>query len=350
VKVALTGLAQSGKTTFFDAVTGLHALSGFSRAEANLGQIRVPDDRLDFLGKLVKPKKLTHATIDLVDIPGIARGADAVKNNPSLIAQMREAEALAIVVRAYESGNVAHPLGSIDPARDVAEVHSDFAIADLDILEKRIEKLHKGARAGLKPEEKRELELLEKLLAVAQENDSLAGLELAPDDEKHIRQFQFLTRKPMAVILNCSEEQLAGPPSVDTPLPVIPVCAEIEKEISELAEADRAAFMEELGIGESAATRLIRGFHGLMGAVTFFTTAGSETKAWTIRRGTNVLEAAAKIHSDMARGFIRAEVYNLKDLEQAGDIRSLKAAGKVSVESKDYIVQDGDVIQVRFNV
>jgi len=353
LKVALAGLSQSGKTTFFDAITGLHAATGAPRArtEYHLGHITVPDERLDFIAELVKPKKVTHATIDLVDLPGIERGAgrDVAKINTAVLAQMRESDAVAVVVRAFESDSVAHPLKSVNPSRDLMEVLSDFALADLGIIEKRIEKLKKG-RSGLTNEEKRELELLEKFSAQIENSGTLAKCGLSADEEKAVRQYQFITLKPVAVVLNCSEEDIRKPETIETEFPVIKTSAEMEREIAELDEADRDAFMKELGIADPAVARFIRGIYELMGLVTFFTVSEPEVRAWTVPKGTSAVEAAGKVHTDMARGFIRAEVYNFNDLKEAGDERALRASGKFQLHGKEYIVQDGDVLKIRFHV
>ena len=359
--IGFVGLPQSGKTTLFDALTGLHRETGFATgAQVNNASMKIPDERHSKLCAIFKPKKSVLAGIDVTDVPGVVPDADATrkegaKSPGELLAALREADALVVVVRGFGGESVLHPHGSVDALRDVGEVKTLLLLADLDIAEKRIAKLRASVNKPTKTQEsnKKELALLERLYPYLESGEGLDGLELGVEEEKILRTFAFLTRKPMNVLVSIDEGQGAADECFAPLLAEYPGAlfyqSKLQMEIAELDEADREQFVEEMGIEPHAREKLIRRFADLLGVRVFFTVGEDEVRAWMINAGDNAQRAAGKIHTDMERGFIRAEVVGYDDFMECGSEREAKARNKMRLEGKEYVVEDGDIISFRFS-
>ncbi len=354
MKVALIGPPQSGKTTLFTAVTG-HEAPPAQTGQEHLASVKVPDPRLDGLAEISKPDRIVPATLDFVDVPGVSlAGPQAHAEFRRHVASLRTCDALVVVLRAFASDAVPAYRDRIDPGDDLAELLPELAFADLEVVANRIERLQKQI---IKPtptqdRDKRELALLERCQE-ALEGDRAISSVVEHEDERHlVSSFAFLTQKPLVVVVNVSEADLTSPPTVtcEDAAVVLPLSAEIEAEIAQLDPADRGEFMADLGISEPARDRLIRACHRALGLISFLTESEEEVRAWSIPAGTIAVDAAGKVHTDMARGFIRAETVAYTDLAEAGSMKAAKAAGKVRLEGRNYVVQDGDVILFRFNV
>jgi len=352
MKLAIVGLEHSGKTTVFDSLTGADKEVGtYGKIEANIAMVKVPDERVDWLSKLYDPKKTVYADIEFIDIPGSINDS----SDPKIIAAARETDALIYVIRAFQNENVIHPLGSIDPVRDFEQVRTGLLVADMSIAEKRIEKLKVSIQkhSDKQEEEKVELAALEKVMKKLEAERPASEAELDEMEEKAVRSFQFLTLKPYLTILNISEDELKSEETDKTAKEFpncMAMCAEIEMEIRQLDEGDRATFIEDLGIKELSLMSFIHKAYETLGLITFFTVGENEVHARTIKQGTNAITAAGKIHSDFERGFIRADVFSFNVIKELGSEREVKNAGKFRVEGKEYIIQDGDVVHIRFNV
>jgi hypothetical protein len=362
VQVTIVGLPGSGKTTVFNALTGGHAeTGGFSggRAAPNIGVVKVPDERLDALSALFRPKKTTPADVTYVDVaipPGAAREGTV---QPDVLARIRDADALLHVARAFDDPAAERPP---DPWRDVDELDLEFTVADLTVVEKRLEKLRTAGRHGSASEREqnaREELLLDRLLPHLSEGQPLRSFGLTDDEARQLRGYRFLTQKPVLVVLNIDEGALAEALSLEAAgasrynqpeSRVAAMAAKIEAEIAQLSEEDAAPFMADLGISEASRGRVIRLTYGLLGLFSFFTAGEDECRAWTVPHGATAVDAAGAIHSDLARGFIRAEVINWQDLVHAGSEAAAKKQGLVRTEGRSYEVQDGDTIHVLFNV
>jgi hypothetical protein len=361
VQVTIVGLPGSGKTTVFNALTGAHAdTGGFSggRAAPNMGVVKVPDERLDRLSELFHPRKTTPADVTYVDVAIPAGATREGTINPDVLALVRNADALLHVARAFDAGAEGPP----DPWRDVEALDLEFTIADLMVIEKRLEKLRTSGRHGTPAE--REANAQEEALLARLEPELSAGrplraVALSDEDELRLRGYRFLTQKPVLVVLNIDEGQLAGASELEAAgrvryaQPQTDVAAlggKIEAELAQLSEADAALFMEDLGIAEPSRGRVIRLTYELLGLFSFFTAGDDECRAWTLRRGATSVDAAAAVHSDLARGFIRAEVVTYDDLIACGSMAEARKRGLLRSEGKTYAVRDGDVIEVLFNV
>jgi len=355
MRIAIIGLPASGKTTLFDAITGRRDEPGTYAAPGSLhvGVVHVADERVQFLAGVLEPKKQTLASLEFTDIGGLFTGERA---NPDSVAAMRDADALVKVVRAFGSEAVPHHRGSIDPLRDLEEIDSDLFVTDLDIIERRIEALRHSVKRPTpeQEQEKVELALLERCREQLDTVGALDRLELTDDERKRLSGFAFLTQKPAAVVVNIGEEQI-GDEAAAAPLgerhePVLPVCADMEKELLALEPEERAPFLDDLGLTELSTQRIIEAALRALDLITFFTSNEKELRAWLLPRGASAVEAAGKIHTDLARGFIRAEVIATDDLRELGSVKDVRAKGKMRLEGKDYVVQDGDVLQIRFSV
>ena len=362
MQVTIVGLPRSGKTTVFNALTGGHAeTGGFSggRAAPNVSVVKVPDERVDRLAALFVPKKTTYADVTYVDVAIPAGAAREGTVNPDVLAQVRNADALLHVARAFEdpaSGS------SSDPWRDVDDLDLEFTVADLSVIEKRLEKLATQGRHGSQAEREqaaREEELLRRIEPHLSDGLPIRSFPLASDEEFLLRGYRFLTQKPVLVVLNIDEGRLPEAEALEAAgreryaLPhtdVVALAGKIEAEIGELAEADARLFMDDLGIAEPSRGRVVRLTYDLLGLFSFFTAGEDECRAWTVRRGATAVEAAGTIHSDLARGFIRAEVIGVDDLLAAGSLAEARKRGILRQEGKTYEVQDDDVLQILFNV
>ncbi len=355
MQLGILGLPKSGKTTLFNTLTASQqATDKFSSSgQTNMGVASVRDQRLEQLRDLFKPKRYVPATVQYVDIPGIKRGESAESLD---LAKLKTVDALVHVVRGFEDPEILHSEGSVDPARDVATLDLELILADHDIVERRIDRLEKSSKRGLNPEEQREKALLTDIILPALEAEKpLREVELDPEDERRLRGFQLLSAKPMLVVVNVGEDR-AGASVADLGLELRPavsavvVSAPIEQEISTLPADEQQEFLADLGLSEPSLDRVNRASYDLLGRISFFTVGEDEVRAWTIRRGTRAREAAGTIHSDIERGFIKAEVVPAADLLRLKTLPACRDAGLLRLEGKEYIVQDGDVTHFRFNV
>ena len=359
MQLGILGLPKVGKTTLFNTLTAAHeATDKFAAsAKTHLGRAHVPDPRLERLRGHYNPRKYTPATVQYVDIPGISKG----EGSESLdLVKLREVDALVHVVRAFEDPELLHAEGSVDPARDLETVDLELILADHELVERRIERLEKSKKRGLKPEEQKELTLLEGTVLTALEAETpLRELELTADDEKRLRGFQLLSAKPRLVVLNVGEGRVAETPEqvldahgieLRPSTRAVVVSAPIEEEISRLEAEEQGEFLADLGLDEPATARLIRASFELLGLIAFFTVGEDEVRAWTLRRGTRARQAGGAIHSDIERGFIRAEVVPWDELLRLGTLAACREQGLLRLEGKEYEVRDGEVVHYRFNV
>ena len=325
--------------------------------------VAVPDERLKLLGDLYHSKKVTPAVIEFVDIAGLVKGASKGEGlGNQFLANIREVDAIVHVVRCFEDTNVVHVDGSVDPVRDMETINLELIFSDIEILERRIAKVAKQAR--MDKTLAKELTLLEKIKAHLEEGKLAKTFEIGDDedDQEYFKSYNLLTAKPVIYAANVSEDDLADDGASNTYVQavraraaeeqceVFVICAQIEQEISELDDEEKAMFLEDLGLKESGLEKLIKASYSLLGLISYLTAGEDETRAWTIKNGTKAPQAAGKIHTDFERGFIRAEVVNYKDLLENGSLAAAKEKGVVGLEGKDYVVKDGDVILFRFNV
>ncbi|MCO5177527.1 MAG: redox-regulated ATPase YchF [Thermomicrobiales bacterium] len=366
LRLVIVGLPQSGKTTVFNALTRSEAVTGgFSTAEgeANLATVKVPDPRLDALTPLFNPKRIVPADVQYLDVAGLAKGVGESGMGGQLLGQLAQANALVLVVRAFEDDNVPHPETTVDPLRDLETLLLEFTFSDLGIIEKRIDRIDQTVgklRGNEKEQYEREREALVRCKAALEDSTPIREVELDEEEERLLRGFGFLTQKPLLVLFNVGENQLGEPsdelvasareqqgrPGVE----IHALAGQIEMEISQLDAEDAELFMADLGISESSLDRVIRLSYDLLGLISFFTVGPDEDRAWTIRRGASAVEAAGEIHSDIARGFIRAEIVAYDDLLATGSMAEAKKAGKLRLEGRAYIMQDGDIAHFLFNV
>jgi hypothetical protein len=354
MQLGILGLPKVGKTTLFNTLTAAHQETGkfAASAQTNLGVAAVPDRRLEQLRDLFRPRRYHPATVQYVDIPGIRRGEGAESLD---LAKLKAMDALVHVVRAFTDPEIVHAEGSVDPARDVAMVDLELILADHDLVERRLERLTKATKRGLTPEEQRERALLADVVRPHLEAERpLRELALGPDDERRLRGFQLLSAKPMLVVLNVDETRVAEHAERELQLGsgvrAVAVSAPIEEEISRLPPEEQREFLAALGLAEPSLDRVARASQELLGLVAFFTVSEDEVRAWTIRQGTRAREAAGAVHSDLERGFIRAEVVRWDDLVRWKTLAACREHGLLRLEGKDYVVQDGDVVHFRFNV
>jgi GTP-binding protein YchF len=355
MKTAIIGLPMTGKTSLFTILTGVHQETRIGSTSARTGVAKVPDARLEALGKLFEPPKVTHATVEYVDMPSISK--ESLRDAAS-IASLRNVDAFAHVVRLFADESVPHEKGSVDPTRDVEDLDTELILSDLVVVEKRLERLEKDRKKIKNPELDREYELLVKCKAMLEENRPLRQLELEPDDEKRIRGFQFLSQKPMLYVLNLGEEEAgrlhereqeyrAGPLAGRAHTAVSAVCGKIEAELAELPRAEQQDYLASYGLKESGLERLITATYALLGLMSFLTAGEDECRAWTIPMNSNAVKAAGAIHSDFEKKFIRAEVVSWKTLIDLGGYSGARDKGQLRLEGKEYIVKDGDVLVIR---
>jgi GTP-binding protein YchF len=358
LRAALIGLPSAGKTSLFQLMTSVkEAAAGHGKAEVQVGIARVPDERLDRLTALFNPRKHVPATIEFTDIVGATGGAQSLVD----VTAYRNADALLHVVRTFRDPSVPAPHDTIDPSRDVQAMEDELILADLGIAERRLERLARDLKKGKNVELERERDVLAVCRATLEEGKPLRALHLAADDVKRLRGFQFLSAKPLLVVINLDEADLtsAGGSAAaverlglsavgaHTATRIVAVCAKIELEIAQLDPADARSFLADLGLSESGLDRVIRAGYDLLGYISFFTVGEDENRAWSIPRGTNAQLAAGEIHSDIQRGFIRAEVVSCEILLQRGSLAACREHAEFRLEGKEYVVQDGDVINFR---
>ncbi len=365
MKLGIVGLPNVGKSTLFNSLTKAGAESAnypFCTIDPNVGVVAVPDERLGLLAGMYHSAKVTPAVIEFVDIAGLVKGASRGEGlGNQFLANIREVDAIVHVVRCFEDSNIIHVDGSIDPARDIETINLELVFSDIEILERRIAKTARGARNDKTLA--KELELLNRLKAFLEEGKLASGFETEDEDElAWLSEYNLLTGKPVIFAANVTEDDLADDGASnayvesvkklasETDSEVFVICAQIEQEIAELEDEEKAMFLEDLGLKESGLEKLIKASYRLLGLLSFLTAGETETRAWTIKKGTRAPQAAGKIHSDFERGFIRAEVVNYQALLDCGSYAAAREKGLVGLEGKEYVVKDGDVILFRFNV
>ena len=362
LEVGIVGLPNVGKSTLFNAITKAGAEAAnypFCTIEPNVGVVAVPDPRLDVLTKLYSSKKTTPASVRFVDIAGLVKGASKGEGlGNKFLEHIRQVDAIAHVVRCFEDENITHVADTIDPLRDIDTIQTELCLADLDVVDKRLAKVAKLLKSGSK-EAKLESEILERVKNSLDAAKPARSLNLTEDELAAIRDANLLTLKPTLYIANVAEDDLAEENSYVKKVrdladreeaQVVVICAKVEEEIAELDDAEAKEFLADLGLDASGLDRLIHAAFDLLGLMTFLTAGADECRAWTIKKGTPAVKAAGKIHSDIERGFIRAEIVNYDDLIRLGSINAARDKGLVRLEGKDYIMQDGDVTYFRFNV
>lgn len=353
MRVAIVGFPLTGKTALFTALSGVPA-GHVKAAEENLAAVHVPEPRLELLAELFHSKKRCEATMDFVDLPGSAGGEVEHAGLEKHIPTLRQVDALLPVLRAFESETVPARRDRVDPRADLDQLRDELLVADLAICAGRVEKLEKAVTKPTKErdQQKHELDVLRRCQAALESERPLREVVQPGEEEKLLRSFGFLTQKPVVVVVNVGEDQIGqGPPFRDPhAAATLAVCAALEAELAQMDATDRPAFMQEYGLGALARDRIVRACCDALDLVFMLTANADEVRAWPLPRGTNAHEAAGRIHTDLARGFIKAETIAYDDLRAAGSMRDAKAAGKVRLEPKGYVVQDGDFITVKFNV
>jgi GTP-binding protein YchF len=355
MKTAIIGLPMVGKTSLFTILTGVHEAARVGTLEARVGITKVPDARVDALARLYQPPKITYATVEYLDFPSISKEA---LRDPSYLASLRVVDALAHVLRVFESDTVPHEKGSVDPLRDFEDVETELILSDLVVIEKRMERVDKDRKKIKSPDLDQEFALLERLKAELEANRPLRGLEFNAEEEKRIRGFQFLSQKPMLCVLNLGEkdaprlheveeEYRKGPFAGRKNTAVTAICGQIEAELAELNPEEAKELLASYGLQESGMERLIAATYSLLGLMSFLTAGETEVRAWTIPINSKAVHAAGAIHSDFEKKFIRAEVVNWQALIEHGGYSGLRDKGLLRLEGKDYIVKDGDVLVIR---
>jgi ribosome-binding ATPase len=355
MKTAIIGLPQTGKTSLFTILTGVHESARIGSLATRVGVAKVPDPRVEALAAVFEPPKITHAVVEYLDTPAISKEA---LRDPQFLASLRVVDAFAHVLRVFEDPAVPHEAGSLDPIRDLENVELELILSDLVVIEKRLERLDKDRKKMKAPELDHEFEVLQRAKALLEANQPLRQLELSPEDEKRIRGFQFLSQKPMLYVLNLGESDAprlheieqqygAGPLAGRAHTAVTAICGKIEAELAELSGDDAREYLASYGLGESALERLISSTYSLLGLMSFLTAGEDECRAWTIPVNSNAVKAAGAIHTDFEKKFIRAEVVNWKALVDHGGYPGARDKGLLRLEGKDYIVRDGDVLVIR---
>ncbi len=359
----IVGLPNVGKSTLFNAITKQNILAAnypFATIEPNVGMVTVPDRRVEFLKELYKPKKTIPATFEFTDIAGLVKGASKGEGlGNKFLSHIREVDAICEVVRCFEDSGITHVTGNVDPIRDVEIIEVELILADLEVVENRLTKIGRKAKLSSDKEAKAEIELLEKIKTHLLSNKSIRSLELTDEEKRILKPFNLLTIKPIIYVANVNEDEINTQNEHVNKLKnfaakenalVVVICAKIEAELSELDDNDKLEFLKEMGIEESGLDKLIKSAYALLGLETFLTAGPDEVRAWTFKKGMKAPECAGIIHTDFQKGFIKAEIMSFEDLEKHGTELKVKEAGKMRLEGKEYIMQDGDICYFRFNV
>ncbi|HIT24168.1 MAG TPA: redox-regulated ATPase YchF [Candidatus Faecimonas intestinavium] len=360
----IVGLPNVGKSTLFNAITNQKILAEnypFATIEPNVGVVTVPDERMDKLKSMYEPNRFIPTAYEFTDIAGLVKGASQGEGlGNKFLSHIREVDAIVEVVRCFDDGKIIHVDGNIDPIRDIETINLELAIADLDVINNRLERVSKKARTTKNKDDLVEVEALEKAKQALEENKALRQVEFTEDELKSLKSYSFLTLKPIIYLANIKESELGNPDNKYVQevkqyaskenAQVVSLCAKVEEDLSELTKEEKQEMLEALGLEESGLDKLIQATYDILGLATYFTVGKDEVRAWTFKKGMNAKQCAGIIHSDFEKGFIRAEVMSYEDLVKYGNELKVKEAGRARLEGKDYIMQDGDICHFRFNV
>ena len=361
---AIVGLPNVGKSTLFNAITNQKILAEnypFATIEPNVGVVTVPDERMDKLKSMYEPNRFIPTAYEFTDIAGLVKGASQGEGlGNKFLSHIREVDAIVEVVRCFDDGKIIHVDGNINPIRDIETINLELAIADLDVINNRLERVSKKARTTKNKEDLTEVEALEKAKQALEENKALRQVEFTEDELKSLKSYSFLTLKPIIYLANIKESELGNPDNkyvqevkqyaLKENAQVVSLCAKVEEDLSELTKEEKQEMLEVLGLEKSGLDKLIQATYDILGLATYFTVGKDEVRAWTFKKGMNAKQCAGIIHSDFEKGFIRAEVMSYEDLVKYGNELKVKEAGRARLEGKDYIMQDGDICHFRFNV